>query len=102
MAPTAWPAKVRLAGDRLAADAVPVPVMLTVCSPPLALSVIVTVAERVPAAAGLKATLIAQLAPAATLELQLLLWTKSPALVPDSPMPVMLNDAAPELVRVII
>ena len=102
VAPTARPAKVRLEGDRLTAHDAPVPVMLTVCEPPPALSVIVTAAVRAPAAAGLKVTLIAQLAPATMLEPQLFVWAKSLALVPESAMPVTLKDAAPLLVRVIV
>ena len=66
MAPTAWLPKVRLVGERLAAGAVPVPERLTLCGLPVALSVRVTAAVRVPAAVGLKVTLIVQLAPAAT------------------------------------
>ena len=45
MAPTAWLAKVRLVGERLATAAVPVPVRLTVCGLPVALSVRVTAAR---------------------------------------------------------
>ena len=66
MAPTAWLAKVRLVGERLATAAVPVPVRLTLCGLPVALSVRVTAAVRVPLAVGVKVTLIVQLAPAAT------------------------------------
>jgi hypothetical protein len=44
----------------------------------LALSVMVTDPVLVPAAVGLKVTLRVQLAPAATLEPQLLVWEKSP------------------------
>jgi hypothetical protein len=62
----------------------------------------VTAAVRVPLAAGLKVTLIAQLAPAATLEPQLLDWVKSPALAPDTAMLLTLKSALPELVRVIV
>ena len=64
--PTAWLAKVRLVGERLTAGAVPVPVRLTLCGLPVALSVTVRAALRVPLAAGVKVTLIVQLAPAAT------------------------------------
>ena len=60
----------------------------------------VTVAVRVPAAVGLKVTLMVQLAPAATLEPQVLVWAKSLALVPESATLVMLKAALPELVRV--
>ena len=81
---------------------VPVPVRLTLCVPPMVLSVRVTAAVRVPVAAGLKVTLIAQLAPATMLEPQLFVWAKSLALVPESAIPVTLKDAAPVLVRVIV
>jgi hypothetical protein len=43
-----------------------VPVKLTVCGLPLALSVIASVALREPAADGVNVTLMAQLAPAET------------------------------------
>jgi hypothetical protein len=62
----------------------------------------VTAAARVPLAPGLKVTLIAQLAPAVTLEPQLLDWAKSPALAPETAMLVMFKSAVPELVSVII
>lgn len=61
-----WP-NVRLEGERLTTGAAtPVPVKPTVCGLPLALSLIVSVALREPAAAGVNVTLMAQLAPAAT------------------------------------
>jgi hypothetical protein len=47
-------------GDKL--TAVPVPLRLTVCGLPCALSVILSVPVRVPVATGLNATLILQLA----------------------------------------
>ena len=66
--PTAWLANVKLAGVKLAvaAVAVPVPVKATVCGLPVALSVMVTEAARLPLAEGVKVTLIVQLAPAPT------------------------------------
>ena len=94
--------KERLVGERLAADAAPVPERLTLCGLPVALSVRVTAAVRVPAAVGLKVTLIVQLAPAATLDPQLLVCAKSLALAPETAMLVMLKAALPELVRVIV
>src|SRR5512142_1852956 len=58
-------------------------------------------APRVPAALGLNNTLILQLAPAARLVVQLSFdRIKSPALVPPSPPPVIVNVAVPELVSV--
>ena len=95
-----WLANVRLAGETLAEGAVPVPVMPAVCEPPLALSVKVIAAVRVPVVVGLKVTLTTQLAPAATLGAQLLVWAKSLALVPESATLVMLKVALPELVKV--
>ena len=67
--PTCWLAKVRLALDRETAGAatlLPLPVRLTVCGLPAALSVIVTLAVLVPVAVGVNVTLIVQLAPAGT------------------------------------
>jgi hypothetical protein len=98
--PTTWLAKVRLVGEMLTAGAVPVPVRLTLCGLPAALSVRVIAAVRVPLAAGVKVTLIVQLAPAATLDPQLLVWAKSLALVPVTARLEMLNPALPELFRV--
>ena len=46
--------------------------------------------------------LIVQLAPAATLEPQVLVWAKSLALAPESATLVMLKAALPELVRVTV
>jgi hypothetical protein len=59
-------------------------------------------AARLPAAEGVKVTLIVQLAPAATLDPQLLVCAKSPALEPKTAMLVMLKVELPELVRVTI
>ena len=56
----------------------------------------VTAPLLVPAAVGLNTTLRAQLAPAATLEPQLLVWEKSPLPL----MLVMLRAALPVLLRV--
>src|SRR5450432_1259936 len=68
VAPTVCEVNVRLVGLRAAEGptAVPVPVRLAVCGLPAALSVTVTVPVRVPAAVGVKVTLMEQLAPAAT------------------------------------
>jgi hypothetical protein len=52
-------------------------------------------------AAGLNVTLIAQLAPAATLVPQLFVCEKSPLLVPVKVMPVRVSAAVPLLVSVI-
>jgi hypothetical protein len=53
-------------GERLAREAVPVPERLTVCGLPLALSVMLSEAARLPLAEGVNLTLIVQLAPPAT------------------------------------
>jgi hypothetical protein len=47
--------------DKLTAGAAPVPIKLTICGLPLALSVSVRLPERVPAAVGVNATSITQL-----------------------------------------
>jgi hypothetical protein len=95
--PTLCAGKVKEAGERLTTGvAKPVPVRLTVCVAGLALSVMVTTPVLVPAAVGLKVTLRVQLALAARLEPQVLVWEKSPLAV----MPVMLRVAFPVLLRV--
>ena len=76
------------------------PVKATVCGLPLALSVMLTDAVRVPAAVGANLTLIVQLAAAATLLPQLFVCEKSPAFVPLRAMLVILNAPVPESVRV--
>jgi hypothetical protein len=79
--PTFCAGKVKEAGERVTTGAVPVPVRLMVWVAGLALSVMVTDPVLVPAAVGLKVTLRVQLAPAATLEPQVLVWEKSPLTV---------------------
>ena len=68
--PTVRLGKLRGLGEKTAVDEPPAPVRLAVRGLPAALSVTASVALRVPAAVGVKATLIAQLAPTARLELQ--------------------------------
>jgi len=93
--PTACAGKVNEAGERLttAADA-PVPARLTVCVAGVALSVMVTAPVLVPVAVGLKVTLRVQLALAATIEPQVLVWEKSPLalmlVIPRLAFPVLL------------
>jgi hypothetical protein len=101
---TDWLPKAKLVGERLttAAVLVPVPERLTVWGLPAALSVMVSEAARLPLAGGVKVTLIVQLAPAATLAPQLLVWAKSPGFVPVSARLVMLKAALPEFVRVMV
>jgi hypothetical protein len=94
--------KARVAGERLTAGAVPVPEKLTVCGLPLTLSAMLRAAVAAPLAEGVKVTLIAQLAPAATELPQVLVCAKLLALDPETAMPVKLRAALPELVRVIV
>ena len=95
--PTACAGKVNEVGERLTTgQSTPVPVRLTVWVAGLALSVMVTAPVLVPVAVGLKVTLRVQLALAATLEPQVLVWEKSPLTV----MLVMLRVALPVLLRV--
>ena len=81
------------AGDDPAA--VPVPVNDTLCGEPLALSVIVIASFLVPDDAGLKLIDKVQLAPAARLEPQPLVSTKSSASPPVNAIEVMLRLALP-------
>ena len=81
---------------------VPVPERLTVCGLPLTLSATLNVAAAAPLAEGVKVTLIAQFAPAATELPQLLVSTKLLALAPDIARLVMPRAALPGLVRVIV
>jgi len=60
--------------EKSGAGAAPVPESPTVCGLPLALSVIDTDALRMPAAVGLKVTLIEQFADVATLVPQAFVW----------------------------
>ena len=81
------------------------PLSATVCGLPVALSVMLTLALRLPLALGVKVTLMVQEAPAASvLELlgQVLVCAKSPALVPLSPMLLMVRAALPLLVSVTV
>jgi hypothetical protein len=94
--PTACAGKVKEAGERLTTGKVPVPVRLTVWVAGLALSVMVKEPLREPLAVGVKVTLRVQLALAARLAPQVLVWEKSPLVV----MLVMLRTALPVLLRV--
>ena len=76
------------------------PDRLAVCGLLVASSVTVNVALRVPRAAGVKATLIVQLAPAATEVPQLLVWAKSPLLAPVKAMLINVSAVLWVFVRV--
>ena len=64
--PTGWLPNDRLLGDKLTDATAPVPESPTVCGLPLALSVMLTEAARLPLAEGVNITLIVQFPPAAT------------------------------------
>jgi len=93
--------KLTLVVLRLTLGAVPVPLKLTVCGLPLALSVSVRLPERLPVAVGVNITLITQLPPAATIVLVLqLVPLADTAKSPIAAMPVKVRDAVPLLVTV--
>ena len=101
--PTTWLAKVRLVGERLTAGAVPVPVRLTLCGLPVALSVRVTDCGARSTRGGRKghADRAVGLLPHTELP-HVLVWAKSLGLVPVSAMLVMLKAALPVLFRVMV
>jgi hypothetical protein len=90
------------AGDKVAPGPFPVPVRATVCGLPEALSATASEAVRVPAAVGLKDTLMVQLPPAASVAPHVCVWEKSVPLVPVNEYPEMVKEAAPVLVRVTV
>jgi len=98
LCPTLTLPKFRLAGETF--TTVPVPLRDTVCGLPAALSAIETEAARLPCAVGLKVTLMVQLAPATTLDPQLLVCEKSVGLVPEIVMLVMVREPFPVFVSV--
>ena len=102
MAATGWLAKVRLVGDRVTVDAIPVPLTLTLWGLWETLSVTDTSALRVPAAVGWKVTVIVQLAPAATVEPQLVDCAKSLGFAPPSAMLEMPTAELPAFVTVLV
>ena len=98
--PRDWFAKERLEGERLTTGAAPVPVRLTIWGLPVALSVIVSEAARLPVAEGVKVTLKVQWLPVASEVAQVLVGTKSLALVPVTATLVRLRAASPVLFKV--
>ena len=81
---------------------VPVPTRLRLCGVPGASSATVTEAVRLPVAAGVKITLMVQLAFAANVALvagQLFFCEKSPLFVPPIPMLEIVSGALPVFVR---
>src|SRR6266404_4036407 len=95
-----WLPKLKFVADKLTmdAEAAPVPVRLTDCGLPLALSVMVIAPVRVPVAVGVNVTLIVQLAPAATEVPQVLVC----AYCALAAMLVMLSAALPVFVSVTV
>jgi len=94
----------RLVGENETAGAVPVPLRPTVCGLPEALSVIDTLALRLPLAVGENVAEIVQLDPAASVDGprgHVLVCAKSPVFVPDTAMFVIVSAAVPELVSVV-
>ena len=97
---TCWLPKETAGGVKLTAGAVPVPERLAVCGVLVALSVTVSVAERVPPAVGVNVTLMVQLELAASEVPQLFVCAKSPLLVPVMAILEIFNGPLPELVSI--
>ena len=94
--------KLRLEGESVTCGATPVPVTVTLCGEPAALSAMATEADRLPAAEGLKVTETVQLAATASEVPQVLVWLKSAALVPVIVTLVIDSAAVPEFETVIV
>src|SRR5215472_10966040 len=92
---TAWPGKVRAPGVQLTADPSPVPLRLTLGFAE-ALLAIVTLPDWLPTEGGVKVTLTVQLATAARLAPQLLVWAKGPVVA----MLVIVMATLPVLLKV--
>jgi hypothetical protein len=92
-----WLPKLTGVGARLACGAVPVPVRVTVWGVPVALSATESVALWAPAAVGAKATVMAQLPPAASDDPQALVCVNAAALAPVRVTPVIESVALPGL-----
>jgi hypothetical protein len=100
--PRVWVMKVRLEAVRVTVGLVPVPVRLTVCGLPAALSEMFTVAVRLPAAAGVNVTLIVQFSSAASELPHVEVSGKSAALAPVTAMLVKFKVPLPLFVRVTV
>jgi hypothetical protein len=79
-----------------------VPESATVCGLPLALSVMLSEAVRLPLAEGVNRAAIVQLPPAATEAPQVLFSVKSPASAPVNAMLVTLKAAPPVFCNVMV
>jgi hypothetical protein len=82
-------------GLSTACGAIPVPLRAAVCGEPVALSVMESVALRLPADAGVNFTMMVQLAPTASDAPQVFVWLKLLAFAPVTDMPVMVSAAVP-------
>jgi len=92
-------AKVREPGDTVTAE-VPVPLRLTACGLPAALSVTCSEAVRVPRPVGVNCTLMVQFEPAAKVAPHVVVRENSALLAPVNPMLLIVSGALPVLVRV--
>src|SRR4051794_30301181 len=104
-APTGVAENAMLDGGKVAAGEVPVPLRVTTCGLPVALSVIETVAVRAPPAVGLNDAEIAHEALGARVagaSGQSFVWAKSLAFAPPTLMPVIDNAVAPLFVSVAV
>src|SRR5262252_9069406 len=98
-----WLPKSRLVGERLTTgEALPTPVTVTVWGLLAALLVKVREAASVPAARGVKVTVMVQLLVEATLVPQVFVWLKSVGFAPVKAMEVMLRVVRPVLVSVTV
>ncbi len=93
---------VRDAGRIEATGAMPVPLSKTLWVDTRALSVTTRVPVLAPLAIGLKATWIIQFAPDASVVPQVVVWLKSPGLIPAKAMLEIDIGASPELVSVTV
>jgi uncharacterized protein YaaW (UPF0174 family) len=92
--------KTRVAGERLTAGTVPVPLSVMVCGELAALSATLSVAVSAPEAAGLKVMVTVQEALAASDAPQLLVWEKEDAFAPPTEMLEMVSAPVPVFLRV--
>jgi len=100
VAPNPTEPKFKLVGASFAV--VPIPLSVTFCGLPAALLLTLNAAVRVPDAAGLKVTLIVQLAPAAKEVPQVWVCTKSAALLPIMAMLLILKLTVPVFLSVAV
>src|SRR5438094_714804 len=100
---TCWFPNETEVGERLTPGVVPAPLKLAVCGLPAALSATLRVPLRAPAAVGVNVTLMVQVPLTARvdgLNGHVLVWPKSPLLVPVTLMLAIVSAELPLLVRV--